>query len=86
MDSMPVEPSVSAELGMPPSVRQRVRATLLDYALPSGIKRTRKRQIRRAQFMDHTGYAWSQWWERKPRERKGTTEQWNLVITCGPIM
>lgn len=68
MDSMPVETSVSVELGMPPSVWRRVRATLLGYALPSGIKRTRKRQIRRAQFMDHAGYAWSQWWKRKPKE------------------
>lgn len=28
------------------------------------IKRTRKRQIERAEFMDHTGYEWSQWWEK----------------------
>lgn len=34
------------------------------------IKRTRKRQIGRAAFMDHTGYEWSQWWHTpagKPR-------------------
>lgn len=28
------------------------------------IKRTKKRQIRRAAFMDHTGYEWSQWWHK----------------------
>ena len=34
------------------------------------IKRTRKRQIRRAAFMDHTGYEWSQWWHKKARSRR----------------
>lgn len=37
------------------------------------IKRTRKRQIERAKFMDHTGYEWSQWWytpARKPKRWK----------------
>ena len=28
------------------------------------IRRTRKRQIERAKFMDHTGYEWSQWREK----------------------
>lgn len=34
------------------------------------IKRTRKRAIRRAAFMDHTGYEWSQWWHRKASKPK----------------
>lgn len=34
------------------------------------IKRTRKRQIERAAFMDHTGYEWSQWWHKTARKPK----------------
>lgn len=34
------------------------------------IKRTRKRQIRRAALMDHTGYEWSQWWHKPARKPK----------------
>ena len=34
------------------------------------IKRTRKRQIERAKFMDHTGYEWSQWWRKTARKPK----------------
>lgn len=29
------------------------------------IKRTRKRGIEKAKFMDHTSYKWSQWWKRR---------------------
>lgn len=32
------------------------------------IKRTRKRQIERAKFMNHTGYEWSQWWHKPVRK------------------
>ena len=28
------------------------------------IKRTRKRGIEKAKFMDHTSYEWSQWWKK----------------------
>ena len=35
------------------------------------IKRTRKRQIERAKFMDHTGYEWSQYWHKTARKPKG---------------
>ncbi len=28
------------------------------------IKRTRKRGIEKAKFMDHIGYEWSQWWKK----------------------
>lgn len=48
-------------------------AMLLGYARPSSIKRTRKRQLRRAKYFDHTSYEWSQWWHtpaRKPRRHK----------------
>lgn len=34
------------------------------------IKRTRKCQIKRAAFMDHTGYEWSQWWHKAARKPK----------------
>ena len=34
------------------------------------IKRIRKRQIKRAAFMDHTGYEWSQWWHKTARKPK----------------
>lgn len=34
------------------------------------IKRTRKRQLRRAKFMDHTSYEWSQWWPKPVRKPK----------------
>ncbi|MDY5628869.1 hypothetical protein [Limosilactobacillus coleohominis] len=36
-----------------------------DQPVKCGIKRTRKRQIQKAKFMDHGSYEWSQWW-RKP--------------------
>lgn len=35
------------------------------------IERTRKRQIERAKFMDHTSYQWSQWWHKTARKPKG---------------
>jgi hypothetical protein len=34
------------------------------------IKRTRKHQIERAKFMDHTGYEWSQWWPKRHGPRQ----------------
>lgn len=34
------------------------------------IKRTRKRQIQWATFMEHTGYEWSQWWHKTARKPK----------------
>lgn len=44
-------------------MRKEARAFLLGYARVSGIKRTRKRGIEKAKFMDHTSYEWSQWWK-----------------------
>ena len=46
-------------------MQKEVRAFLLGYARLSGIKRTRKRGIEKAEFMDHTSYKWSQWWKRR---------------------
>lgn len=43
-------------------------AMLLEVA--TLIKRTRKRQIERAKFMDHTGYEWSQWWPKRHGPRQ----------------
>ncbi|WP_295731685.1 hypothetical protein [uncultured Limosilactobacillus sp.] len=34
------------------------------YARPSGIKRTRKRQIHKAKLMDHGSYEFSQYWRK----------------------
>ena len=51
-------------------MRKEVRAFLLGYARVSGIKRTRKRRIEKAKFMDHTSYEWSQWWKKKARKPK----------------
>ena len=51
-----------------------LRAIILGYARPSGIKRTRKRQIAKAKHMmawhDHTSYEWSQWWKESARKPK----------------
>ena len=47
-----------------PRRRKEVRAFLLGYARISRIKRTRKRGIEKAKFMDHTSYEWSQWWKK----------------------
>lgn len=51
-----------------------LRAIILGYARPSGIKRTRKRQIAKAKHMmamhDHTSYEWSQWWKSNARKSK----------------
>lgn len=48
-----------------PRRRKEVRAFLLGCARVSTIKRTRKRGINKAKFMDHTSYEWSQWWKRR---------------------
>lgn len=45
-------------------MRKEARAFLLGYARISRIKRTRKRGIEKAKFMDHTSYEWSQWWKK----------------------
>lgn len=34
------------------------------------IKRTYKRQLERAKFMDHTSYQWAQWWHKAARNPK----------------
>lgn len=51
-----------------------VKAILHGYARPSGIKRTRKRQIAKAKhmmdFYDHTSYEWSQWWSQPAHKPK----------------
>ena len=53
---------------------KNLRAILLGYVRPSGIKRTRKRQIAKAKHMlnfhDHTSYEWSQWWPMPARKPK----------------
>lgn len=53
-----------------PRMQKKVRAFLLGYARVSGIKRTRKRGIEKAKFMDRTSYKWSQWWKESARKPK----------------
>lgn len=47
-----------------------ILADAFDHQGVKTIKRTRKRQIERAKFMDHTGYEWSQWWHKATRKAK----------------
>ena len=53
-----------------PQLEKQLHAAWYGYARPSGIKRTRKRQIPKAKFMDHGSYEWSQWWHSKARKPK----------------
>ncbi|WP_323058338.1 hypothetical protein [Limosilactobacillus reuteri] len=57
-----------------PKTIKEARARLLGFRRPSGIKRTRKRQIARAKHMmdfhDHTSYEWSQWWSQPAHKPK----------------
>lgn len=53
-----------------PRSKKDLKAFILGYARVSGIKRTRKRGIEKAKFMDHTSYEWSQWWKKKARKPK----------------
>lgn len=48
-----------------PGKFKKIMNSFWGYGIPSGIKRTRKRQIRIAKLMDHSSYEWSQYW-RKP--------------------
>lgn len=56
---------VDVEIQSTPKLRKQVGTAIKHKAIPSGIKRTRKRQIQKAKFMDHGSYEWSQYW-RKP--------------------
>ena len=47
-----------------PRIQKEARAVLLGKGRPSTIKRTRKRGLEKAKFMDHTSYDWSQWWKK----------------------
>ena len=53
-----------------PGKSKRILQNFWGYGIPSGIKRTRKRQIQKAKFMDHGSYEWSQWWHSKARKPK----------------
>ena len=71
MISIPTVQSVSFTLMLTPKLRKDWHAALNGYKRIKPIKRTRKRAIQRAAFMDHTGYEWSQWWHKKARKPKG---------------
>ena len=47
-----------------PKIIKDCLTILLGKGRPSTIKRTRKRGIEKAKFMDHTSYEWSQWWKK----------------------
>ena len=73
MTSIPTVPSVLFTLMSTPKLRKDWHAALNGCKRIKPIKRTRKRAIQRAAFMDHTGYERSQWWHkkaRKPRRHK----------------
>ncbi len=53
-----------------PRSKKDFKAFLLGYSRVSGIKRTRKRGIKKAKFMDHTSYEWSQWWKKEAKKPK----------------
>lgn len=65
---------VSTKLKSTPKLRKDLYAVLNGYHRPSGIKRTRKRQIAKAKHMmdfhDHTSYEWLQWWVHHARKPK----------------
>ena len=70
MTSVPTVPSISFTLMITPKLRKDWHAALNGYKRIKPIKRTRKRQIQRAAFMDHTGYEWSQYWHKTARKPK----------------
>lgn len=73
MINVPVSPEVSFTVKSDPKVTKDFIALLSGFKRISPIKRTRKRQIQRAAFMDHTGYEWSQWLHKtamKPKRWK----------------
>lgn len=49
---------------MTPREKKHIHAVFFKCARPSGIKRTRKRQIRKAKFMVHGSYEHSQYWRK----------------------
>ena len=53
---------VDVEIQSTPKLRKQVGTAIKHKATPSGIKRTRKRQIKKARMMDHSSYDWSIWW------------------------
>lgn len=63
------------EMSRRPRLYKQALALLHQTTRPSGIKRTRKRQIAKARWMmaehDHTCYEWSQWWHKTARKPKG---------------
>lgn len=69
MINVPVSQEVSFTIESPKAIKDLV-ALLSGYKRISPIKRTRKRQIERAKFMDHTGYEWSQRWHKTARKPK----------------
>ena len=56
---------IELEIKMTPKLRKDLHAALNGYKRLSGIKRTRKRQIQKAKFMDHGSYECSQYWHKR---------------------
>lgn len=56
---------VDVEIQSTPKFGKQVGTAIKHKGIPSGIKRTRKRQIAKAKFMDHGSYEWSQYWHKR---------------------
>lgn len=56
---------IDFEIKMAPRLIKQLYAAWFNYTPSSGIKRTRKRQIQKAKFMDHGSYEWSQYWHKR---------------------
>lgn len=53
------------EVALTLKMTPKQRALWLGYRRPSGIKRTRKRVIEKARFMDRGSYEYSQYWKKQ---------------------
>ena len=56
---------VDFEIKMTPRLIKQLHAAWFNYTRSSGIKRTRKRQIAKAKFMDKGSYEYSQYWRKE---------------------
>lgn len=66
--------TIEITMKITPKLRKNWHAALHRYKRIKSIKRTRKRQVKKAKHMmvwhDHTSFEWSQWWKKKARKPK----------------
>ena len=55
---------IETEIKITPKLAKDFRAAWFNYKRVKPIKRTRKRGIEKAKFMDRTSYEYSQWWKK----------------------